>query len=285
MSGRVEGKVAFITGAARGQGRSHAQRLAEEGADIVAVDILEDIPTAAYPMATQEDMDETVRLVEKTGQRILPIKADVREPSQMRDAAAAGAAEFGRIDTVVANAGILSFEQTDFAAFSEVFGVDYMGVVNTVHATMPYLPDAASIIITSSTAALMENTTENIGPGGMAYTSAKRGVARYAHDIARILTGRRIRVNVIHPFNTNTTLIQNELMYKLFRPDLENPTREDAIPAFASTSPMGIPWMEPIEISNAVLFLASDESQYITGQQLRVDAGQMLSVTTAGIPG
>ncbi|MGP2440097.1 mycofactocin-coupled SDR family oxidoreductase [Streptomyces sp. JW3] len=285
MPGRVDGKVVFITGAARGQGRSHAVRLAEEGADIVAVDILEDIPTAAYPMSTQQDMDETVRLVEALGRRILPIKADVREPGQMRKAAEAAATEFGRIDVLVANAGILSFEQEKFAAFSEVYGVDFLGVVHTVDAVMPYISESASIVITSSTAAMMENTTEKIGPGGMAYTSAKRAVARYAHDIARLLTGRRIRVNVIHPFNTNTALIQNPHMYKVFRPDLENPTREDAIPAFASTSPMGIPWMEPIEISNTVLFLASDESKYVTGQQLRVDAGQMLSVVSAGIPG
>jgi SDR family mycofactocin-dependent oxidoreductase len=285
MSGRVEGKVAFITGAARGQGRSHAQRLAEEGADIIAVDILENIETAAYSMSTQEDMDETVRLVEKTGRRILPIKADVREPGQMRDAAAAGIKEFGKIDTVVANAGILSFEPTAFQAFSDVFAVDFLGVVNTVDAVAPYLGEYASITITASTAAMLDNTTDAIGPGGMGYTSAKRAVSRYAHDIARLFTKDRIRVNVIHPFNTNTTLIQNDLMYKVFRPDLENPTREDAIPAFASTSPMGIPWLETIEISNAILFLASDEARYITGQQLRVDGGQMLPSTTAGVKG
>lgn len=285
MAGRVEGKVALITGAARGQGRSHAVRLAEEGADIVAIDILEDIATAAYPMSAQADMDETVRLVEKTGRRILPIKADVREPGQMRAAAADAVAELGHLDIVIANAGILSFEQEDFAAFSDVFGVDCLGVINTVDAAMPHVGDSSSIIITSSTAALMEGTTERIGPGGMAYTSAKRAVARYAHDIARVLTPRRIRVNVVHPFNTNTSLIQNDSMYRIFRPDLENPTMEDAIPAFASTSPMSIPWLEPSDITDAVLFLASDESKYVTGMQLRVDAGQMLASTSSGIPG
>ncbi|MFC8520277.1 mycofactocin-coupled SDR family oxidoreductase [Streptomyces sp. NPDC057257] len=285
MPGRVEGKVAFITGAARGQGRSHAARLAEEGADIIAVDILEDVPTAAYPMATKEDMDETVRLVEAHGRRILPIKADVRDPGQMRDAAAAGMAAFGHIDVLVANAGILSFDKTDFAAFTEVFGVDFLGVVNSVDAVAPHLQDGASLILTASTAAMLDGTTDRIGPGGMGYTSAKRAVARYAHDIARLFTARRIRVNVIHPFNTNTTLIQNDLMYKTFRPDLENPTQEDAIPAFASTSPMNVPWVEPLDISNAVLFLASDESRYITGMQLRVDTGQMLPTTTAGVAG
>lgn len=285
MSGRVEGKVALITGAARGQGRSHAVRLAEEGADIVAVDILENIPTAAYPMSSQADMDETVRLVEALDRRIVPIKADVREPGQMRDAANEAVAQLGSIDILSANAGILSFNQDDFAAFSEVFAVDFMGVVNSVDAVAPHLREGASIIVTASTAALMENTVDRIGPGGMAYTSAKRAASRYAHDIARVFSSRRIRVNVIHPFNTNTMLIKNDLMYKTFRPDLDNPTLEDAIPAFEATSPMGIPWMEPRDISDAVLFLASDESRYITGMQLRVDTGQMLASITAGVSG
>ncbi|MEN2739560.1 mycofactocin-coupled SDR family oxidoreductase [Microbacterium sp. X-17] len=285
MTGRVEGKVALITGAGRGQGRSHAVRLAEEGADIIAVDILEDISTAAYEMSSQADMDETVRLVEALDRRIVPVKADVREPSQMREAVAKGIAEFGHIDIISANAGILSFDQEDFQAFTDVFGVDFLGVVNTVDAVAPHLTEGASIVITSSTAALMENTVEKIGPGGMAYSSAKRAAARYAHDIARVFASRRIRVNVIHPFNTNTRLIQNDHIYRLFRPDLENPTPEDAIPAFEATSPMGVPWMEPVDISNAVLFFASEESRYVTGMQLRVDTGQMLHLVEAGIPG
>lgn len=284
MSGRVAGKVAFITGAGRGQGRSHAVRLAEEGADIAAVDILENIPTAAYSMATQEDMAETVRLVEALGRRIVPIKADVREPAQMRAAAEQAISKLGSIDIVSANAGILSFEQEGFEPFSEVFGVDYLGVVNTVDAVAPHLQAGASIVITASTAAMMSNSVDKIGPGGLAYSHAKKSISRYAHDIARIFAPMQIRVNVVHPYNTSTTLIHNQLMYDRFRPDLENPTIEDVTPAFASQSPMGVPWIEPVDISNTVLFLASDEARYVTGMQMRVDTGQMLSSISAGIP-
>jgi NAD(P)-dependent dehydrogenase (short-subunit alcohol dehydrogenase family) len=207
--GRVAGKVAFVTGA--------AVRLAEEGADIIAVDLCQDIDTIGYPMATPEDLDETARLIEKTSQRVVIARAEVRE--------------------------------------------------------------GASIIATGSTAALMDTSKkDNPGkdPGGMAYVHSKRALSSYVHDLATELSAFGIRANVVHPTNTNTDMLQNVQMYRSFRPDLENPTRADAEPVFGVQQAMKVPFVESEDISNAVLWLASDEARYVTGMQLRVDAGGYL---------
>lgn len=278
--GRVEGKVAFITGAARGQGRSHAIRLAEEGADIIAVDLCENIDSNSYPLSQQEDLDETARLVEKEGRKIVAIKADVRERSQLQAALKSGVDELGRLDIVVAQAGIAPMKSKgNVQAWVDVIDTNFVGVINAVHAALPFLEDGASIIATGSAAAFMNlDNMPNPGadPGGQGYTVAKLGLSGYIHDLARALSQRQIRANVVHPTNCNTPMLQSPPMFQSFRPDLENPTAEDAKLAFPAQQAFPVPWVEPVEISHAVLFLASDESRYVTGMQLRVDAGSYL---------
>ena len=278
--GRVQGKVAFITGAARGQGRSHAVRLAEEGADIIAVDICHDVDTVKYPLSTPDDLRETARLVEKLDRRIVAVEADVRERAQLIAALDRGITELGRLDIVVAQAGILSQKaEQQLQAWTDVVDTNLIGIINAVHSALPHLTSGASIIATGSTAAYMNVLPmQQVGtdPGGVAYMVAKRLLSQFMHDLARELAPRQIRANVIHPTNVNTDMLHNEGMYRSFRPDLEAPTREDATPAFHVQQAMPIPWIEPVDISNAVLFLASDEARYVTGMQLRVDAGGYL---------
>jgi SDR family mycofactocin-dependent oxidoreductase len=278
--GRVQGKVAFITGAARGQGRSHAVRLAEEGADIIAVDLCHDLPTVGYPLATLDDLKETARLVEQHDRRIVTVEADVRERAQLIAALDRGIAELGRLDIVVAQAGILSQKaEQQLQAWTDVVDTNLIGIINAVHAALPHLASGASVIATGSTAAYMNvMPMQKVGtdPGGVAYMVAKRLLSQFMHDLARELAPRQIRANVIHPTNVNTDMLHNEGMYRAFRPDLEHPTREDATPAFHVQQAMPVPWIDPVDISNAVLFLASDEARYVTGMQLRVDAGGYL---------
>ncbi|WP_261566042.1 mycofactocin-coupled SDR family oxidoreductase [Frankia gtarii] len=280
MTGRLEGKVAFITGAARGQGRSHAVRLAQEGADIIAIDILEQIESNPYPLSTPEDLAETVALVEKFDRRIIATKADVRERDQLRAAVNAGVAELGRLDIVVANAGILPMAMGDPhpSDFIDAVDVDLIGVMNAVAVSLPHLPDHSSIVITGSTAAMISGTVGNpdMGPGGSGYGWAKKILIDYVEQMALHLAPQFIRVNAIHPTNVNTHLLHNDGLYGMFRPDLQNPTREDVEPAFTMFQAMPIPYVEPVDISNLVLFLASEEARYITGQQIRVDAGSLL---------
>jgi SDR family mycofactocin-dependent oxidoreductase len=276
--GRVEGKVAFITGAARGQGRSHAVRLAEEGADIVAVDICGPIATMRYPLATPEDLEQTVKEVEATGRKIIARKADVRNRDQLQAVIDEAISAFGRLDVVVANAGICPLEDPSLCqGFVDVTDVDLIGVMNTVAVALPHLQAGASIIVTGSTAGMMEGTTEMLGPsGGVGYAWAKRIVANYVEVLALQLASHMVRLNGIHPTNCDTHLLQNEDIYKAFRPDLENPTKEDAVLAFPAMQAMPIPWIDPLDVSHLVAFLASDESRYITGLNIRVDAGAML---------
>lgn len=278
--GRVEGKVAFVTGAARGQGRSHAVRLAEEGADIIAVDLCEDIPSIGYSMATPEDLEETARLVEKQGRRIVTAKADVREAAQVRAALEQGLAEFGKLDIVVAQAGVAGMKgEPQVQAWADVVNTNLVGTINAVQAALPHLTDGASIIATGSTAALMDIAkVDQPGKdlGGVAYVYSKRALSQFIHELATHLAPRNIRANVVHPTNCNTDMLQSEPMYRSFRPDLAHPTRQDAEPAFGVQQAMPVPYVEPGDISNTVLFLASDEARYVTGMQMRVDAGGYL---------
>ena len=278
--GRVLGKVAFITGAARGQGRSHAVRLAEEGADIIAVDICKDYDTVGYSMATPEDLEETKNFVEKTGQRIVTAKADVRNEAELRAALEAGLAEFGKVDIVVAQAGIAAMKrQPAMQAWTDGINTNFVGTINAIQVALPHLQEGASIIATASAAALMDahnKPTPGGDPGGMGYMISKRLISEYVHALATELAVRGIRANVIHPTNCNTDMLQSEPMYRSFRPDLENPTRADAEPVFGVQQAMKVNFIEPEDISNAVLWLASDESRYVTGMQLRVDAGGYL---------
>jgi SDR family mycofactocin-dependent oxidoreductase len=278
--GRVEGKVAFITGAARGQGRSHAVRLAEEGADIIAVDLCEDMATIGYPLATAADLEETAKFVEKTGRRIITAKADVREASQLKAALEAGLAEFGKVDIVVAQAGVAAMKGTPpMQAWTDGINTNLIGTINAIQVALPHLTEGASIIATASAAALMDaHDKPNPGadPGGMGYMVSKKMISEYVHYLATELAVRGIRANVIHPTNCNTDMLQSEPMYRSFRPDLENPTRADAEPVFGIQQAMKVNFIEPEDISNAVLWLASDESRFVTGMQLRVDAGGYL---------
>ncbi|WP_024795581.1 mycofactocin-coupled SDR family oxidoreductase [Tomitella biformata] len=287
MTGSLSGKVAFITGAGQGQGRSHAVRLAEEGADIIAVDICAQIDSATHTMATESDLAETARLVTALGRRVLTRTVDVRDRSAVLAAAAAGHHEFGRIDIVVANAGICPLgPDVAMSAFLDTVSVDLVGVVNTVEAAFPYLKAGASIVCTGSMAAMMGQTmtSPEAGPGAAGYAHAKRGVARFVHDAALQFAPLAIRVNAVHPGNIDTPMLQNDAMYRVFRPDLPNPTREDAEPAFGIAHQLPVVTIDPRDISEAVLYLSSDASRYVTGQQLKVDAGALLVSTSSGAP-
>jgi NAD(P)-dependent dehydrogenase (short-subunit alcohol dehydrogenase family) len=256
--------------------------MAQEGADIIAVDICRNLDCNPYPLATPEDLSETERLVKECGRRILARQADVRERAELREVLATGLADLGRLDIVVANAGIcpMAPAPADAQDFVDATDVDLVGVMNTVAASLPHIADHGSIVITGSTAGMMPNTTShpNFGPGGAGYTWAKRTLQQYTEQMALHLAYRFIRVNCIHPTNVNTKLLHHPKLYKVFRPDLENPTREDAIPALISFQAMPIPYVEPEDVANLATFLASEESRYITGQQIRVDAGALLKL-------
>lgn len=275
--GRVEGKVALITGAARGQGRSHAVRLAEEGADIIAVDLCEDIATVGYALATPEDLEETANLVTKTGRRVVTVKADVRVAAQLQAAVDEGVRELGRLDIVIAQAGIAGMKgEPQLQAWTDVIDTNLIGTINAIQVALPHLSEGASIIATGSTASLIDiNKVDQPGkdPGGMAYVHSKRALSAYVYELGRQLAPRGIRANVVHPTNCNTPMLQSEPMYRSFRPDLEHPTRADAEPVFAVQQAMPIRYVEPEDISNAIVYLASDEARYVTGLQLRVDGG------------
>jgi SDR family mycofactocin-dependent oxidoreductase len=278
--GRVEGKVAFITGAARGQGRSHAIRLAEEGADIIAVDIGANLDTIGYPLATLEDLEETAAFVEKAGRKVVIAQADVREAGQLKVALENGIAELGKLDIVVAQAGVAAMKgQPPMQAWTDGINTNLIGTINAIQVALPHLREGATIIATASAAALMDaHNKPNPGadPGGMGYMVSKRMISEYVHYLATELAVRGIRANVIHPTNCNTDMLQSEPMYRSFRPDLPNPTRADAEPVFSVQQAMKVNYIEPEDISNAVLWLASDESRFVTGMQLRVDAGGYL---------
>jgi (+)-trans-carveol dehydrogenase len=273
MAGRVAGKVAFITGAARGQGRSHAIRLAQEGADIIAVDLCRQVDSVPYPMSTPEDLEQTVKEVEALDRRILATQADVRDYDALKAAVDAGVAELGRLDINAANAGIHSVGRADELpeqTWQDMIDTNLTGVWHAAKAGIPHLKAGGrggSIVITSSAAGLM--AMENIGH----YVSAKHGLVGLMRTLALELAPFSIRVNSLHPTTVNTPMIQNAPTYALFRPDLENPTVEDAAESFLMLNALPVKWVEPVDISNALLFLASDEARYITGVTLPIDAG------------
>jgi (+)-trans-carveol dehydrogenase len=274
--GRVEGKTAFITGAARGQGRAHALRLAEEGADIIAIDICEQINSVPFAMSRPEDLAETVALVEALDRRIVATRADVRDFDAVSRALAEGVEAFGRLDIVSANAGIYSHgtlatleEQT----WQDMIDVNLTGVWHACKAAIPHLVAGGrggSIILTSSTVGL--RAIPNLGH----YGAAKHAVVGLMRTLALELAPEMIRVNSIHPTSVDTDMIHNPSLYSLLMPGEEHPTREMSAAIFQSLNALPIPWVEPRDISNAVLFLASDEARYITGVALPVDAGSII---------
>ena len=271
MAGRVAGKVAFITGAGRGQGRSHAIRLAEEGADIIAVDICRDYDTVAYPMATEADLAETVKAVEALDRRIVAAQADVRDAAGLKAAVDDGVAQLGRLDIVSANAGICTIQPWDEvtpAAWQDTLDTNLTGVWNTMVVSVPHLIAAGggSIICTSSTAGI--KGLPYLAP----YVAAKHGVVGIARSMANELAAHRIRVNTVHPTGVDTPMgaglagLGGLEQLRIRDPNLG--------PIFMNTLP--VETVDARDISNAVLFLASDESRYVTGLEFTVDAGNTI---------
>jgi SDR family mycofactocin-dependent oxidoreductase len=273
MAGQFEGKVAFITGAARGQGRSHAVRFAEEGADIIAFDLCEQMPSVAYPMSTPEDLDETINLVEKTGRRIVAEQGDVRDFERLKTAFANGVAELGRVDFVLANAGILPMvgeQAQDTSAFVDAVDVMLKGVYYTIEAALPALlehGDGGAIVITSSVAGLsgMHVKFRQRTHGGAGYIAAKHGVVGLMRIYANALAEKNIRVNTVHPTGLNSPMIVNEQVDRLLQEQPEYGA------AFENLMP--VPLIEASDISEAMVYLCGHSGRYITGITLPVDAG------------
>ena len=277
MAGRVEGKVAFITGAARGQGRAHAVRLAQEGADIIAVDICKQIDSVRIPLSTPEDLAETADLVKGLNRRVYTAEVDTRDFDALKAAVDAGVEQLGRLDIIIANAGIgnggETLDKTSEGDWTDMIDVNLGGVWKTVKAGVPHIlagGRGGSIILTSSVGGLKAY------PHTGHYVAAKHGVVGLMRTFAVELGQHSIRVNTVHPTHVKTPLLMNEPTYRLFRPDLENPGPDDLAPICQSFHFLPIPWVEAADISNAVLFLASDEARYITGVTLPVDAGSLL---------
>jgi SDR family mycofactocin-dependent oxidoreductase len=270
----ISGKVAFITGVARGQGRSHAVRLAEEGADIIGLDLCAQIDSVEYPMATQDDLAETQHLVEKTGRRMVSTVGDVRDFDQVRAAIEAGVGQFSRLDFVVANAGIMpttGAPAREIQAWTDAVDVMLTGVFNTVQAAIPFLlrnGEGASVVIISSAAGLqgIAYDVDKLTPGGAGYVAAKHGAVGLMRNYAKGLGRHGIRVNSVHPMGVRTPMIVNEFFASV---------RETA-PAGWMANAMDLDLVEPDDISSAVVWLCSENARYITGVTLPVDAGQLL---------
>jgi SDR family mycofactocin-dependent oxidoreductase len=276
-------KVAYITGAARGQGRSHAVLLAEEGADIIGVDICADIDTCNYPLGTEEDLAETVLLVEKTGRRMVGVKADVRSQPELQAALDEGLAAFGRLDIVLANAGISNYQRAPYErsieSWNDTLDVCLTGVWNTLQVTVPPMIDAdrgGAIVITASTAGTRVSTT-NFDGGYDSYTAAKHGLVGLMRSYAGRLSRHNIRVNTIHPTTTETQLGRDDryIAWAMEEQELIASEFNHALPIMS---------VDPIDISNGVLYLVSDAGRYVTGQTLHVDGGNS-TVALGGVAG
>lgn len=274
--GKLDGQVAFITGAARGQGRSHAVRLAEEGADVIACDISQSVETVPYPMATADELAETVRAVEALDRRIVAQEADVRDSSALAQVVERGVSELGRLDIVLANAGISSPASTlemSERTWQEMIDINLTGPWKTLTASVPHIiagGRGGAVVITSSLAAFYAN--ENTAH----YSAAKAGLVSLMKVMAKELAPQNIRVNTVHPTTVASGMILNDATYRLFRPDLEHPTRADFEEAARDLNRLPVAAMEPVDISNAVLYLVSDEGRYVTGATHVVDAGGTL---------
>ncbi|MEU3271780.1 mycofactocin-coupled SDR family oxidoreductase [Saccharomonospora sp. NPDC006951] len=274
--GRVSGKVAFITGAARGQGRSHAVKLAEEGADIIAIDTTTVVDSVPYPLATADDLAETVRRVEALDRRIIAADADVRDTSALAEVVERGVAELGRLDIVLANAGISSpartLEMSD-QTWQDMIDINLTGVWKSLKVSVPHIVSGGrggSVVITSSLAAIYAN--ENTAH----YSAAKAGLVMLMKVMAKELAPHDIRVNTVHPTTVATDMILNEATYHLFRPDIENPGRAEFEEAARTLNRLPVAALEPEDITNAILYLVSDEGRYVTGTTHLVDAGGAL---------
>ncbi|PBC47554.1 mycofactocin-coupled SDR family oxidoreductase [Rhodococcus sp. ACPA1] len=272
---RLDGKIAFITGAARGQGRTHAVRLAQEGADIVAVDLCRQQANLDYTSGTPEDLEETVRLVEKEGRRIIARAADVRDQASLDVVVEEALGEFGGIDILVSNAGISNQGSvvglTD-QQWEDILGTNLVGAWHSCRAVLPSMIErgaGGSVIFVSSTVGLRG------APGQAHYSASKHGMQGLMLSLANEVGQHNIRVNSVNPGAVNTEMAINESLLKMFLPDIENPTPADAADLFSNLTLLPIPWVEPEDVSNAVLWLASDDARFVTGAAIPVDGGQL----------
>jgi SDR family mycofactocin-dependent oxidoreductase len=273
MAGGLEGRVAFITGAARGQGRAHAVRLAKDGADIIGFDICENIASMNYPNASEDDLEETVRLVEKQGRRMVARKADVRDFAGLSAAFEEGLAELGRVDIILANAGFIRIgsESDDFLAdWNDVIDTDLTGVFYTLRVALPAMRAAKRggvIVITSSTAGI--KGTKALEASSLAYAAAKRGVVAMMQNLANVLAPEWIRVNTVHPTGVHSGMTENDVVRQLHADAAAGKVNQ--ISGLQNALPVQM--IDPEDVANAVAFLVSDEARYVTGVQFPVDAG------------
>ncbi|MEV0367902.1 mycofactocin-coupled SDR family oxidoreductase [Nocardia fusca] len=273
--GRLDNKVALVTGAARGQGRSHVLRLAEEGADVVAIDICAPVDTVPYALPTSEDLAHTAELARETGRRIIHRQCDTRDLAGLQAVVAETVAELGGVDIVVANAGITGFApswEMSEQQWQEMIDVNLTGTWKTVRAAVPSMIErkqGGSIVLTSSLAGLIAYADLSH------YTASKHGVTGLMRALAVELAPHNIRVNSLHPGNVDTPMINNPVVHNVFLPHLANPTRAEVEEVFVQLQGLRVPWIEPVDVSNAVVYLASDDARYVTGTTQVLDAGAM----------
>ena len=276
LSDKLAGRVAFVTGAARGQGRSHAVHLAAAGADIIALDVVRQLDGVGYPMPTEADLAETVAQVEALGRKIHVGVADVRDAEAVSGIVDEGVSALGGLDIAVANAGISSYGGVGTLspeAWDTMIGVNLTGVWNTVNAAIPHIQAGGrggSVVLISSVGGLKGV------PNLVHYAATKHALVGMMRTLALEHAKSFVRVNTIHPTAVATEMVFNDVTMKLFRPDLEEPTLEDVASAFSGNNALPVPWVEADDISKALLFLVSDDARYITGVTLPVDAGALL---------
>jgi SDR family mycofactocin-dependent oxidoreductase len=271
--GRFSSKVVFITGGARGQGRSHAITLAQEGADIVLFDVPDAAESVLYPLATADDLKQTQAMVAALGHRCLAIEGDVRSYPSLEAAAQRTVDEFGQVDVLLANAGVASFNEVARmppAQWHETIDINLHGVFHAIHAVLPHMlsRNYGRIVATASTMGRMG------AAGGAAYAASKWAIIGLVKSVALETAKSGITVNAVAPTAVNTHLIMNDPLWQRFRPDLENPTWEDVEAGFAALIPQGVPYIEAIDVSRAIASLASDDARHVTGSVLDVSGGK-----------
>jgi SDR family mycofactocin-dependent oxidoreductase len=276
VSDRLDGRVALVTGAARGQGRSHALRLAELGADLVLVDVCADLPRIPYGQPGRDQLDDTARAAREAGAEVRTVVADVRDGAAMQDAVLVAVTELGGIDIVVANAGVIQLKPaTEIGPedWSDIIGINLTGTWNTIAPAIAPMIDQGRggvIVITSSAAGLK-------GPPNMAhYAASKSGVIGLMRSLSAELGPHSIRVNCLAPTTVDTEMVHWPEAYAVFRPDLDSPGRDDVVDIFQSLNVLPVPWIEPADVTDALAFLVSDRARYITGTVVPVDAGTLI---------
>jgi SDR family mycofactocin-dependent oxidoreductase len=268
----LSGRVAIVTGAARGQGRSHAQALAEAGADVVITDVCQDIASVPYALSSEDDLAETAALVEKAGGRVLVVPADVRDRAAMDDVVGRAVADLGGLDIVVANAGICGFGSMptlSAAQWDDMLAVNLTGVFHTFRAAVPHLVAQGSGRLIAISSGAGRTGTPNLSH----YAATKWGVIGFVKSVALEVAPHGVTANVVCPATVDTPMVHNDALYGLFAPDLDERTKDTVRPRYEAMNPMGVAWLDPIAISHAVLFLASDASRFVSGETIEVSAG------------